>query len=38
MWHAVNEAIGGDDGLLRNSVNSRTTGIECIVMVLKAAR
>ena len=39
MWDVVNEAIGdGDDGLLRDSVYSRTTGIDFIVTAFKAAR
>ncbi len=36
MWDVVNEAIG--DGLLRDSVYSRTTGIDFIVTAFKAAR
>jgi GH35 family endo-1,4-beta-xylanase len=39
MWDVVNEAIGDDqDGLLRDSVYSRTTGIDFIVAAFKAAR
>jgi len=39
MWDVVNEAIGdGKDGLLRDSVYSRTTGIDFIVAAFKAAR
>ena len=39
MWDVVNEALGdGDDGLLRDSVYSRTTGIDFIVAAFKAAR
>lgn len=39
MWDVVNEAIAdGGDGLLRDSVYSRTTGIEFIVTAFKAAR
>ena len=39
MWDVVNEAIGdGDEGLLRDSVYSRTTGIDFIVTAFKAAR
>ncbi len=39
MWDVVNEAIGdGSDGLLRDSVYSRTTGIDFIVTAFKAAR
>ena len=39
MWDVVNEAIGdGDDGLLRDSVYSRTTGIDFIVTAFKTAR
>jgi len=39
MWDVVNEAIGdGGDGLLRDSVYSRTTGIDFIVTAFKAAR
>jgi GH35 family endo-1,4-beta-xylanase len=38
MWDVVNEAIAdGDDGLLRDSVYSRTTGIDFIVTAFKAA-
>ena len=38
-WDVVNEAIGDDDeGLLRDSVYSRTTGIDFIVTAFKAAR
>jgi GH35 family endo-1,4-beta-xylanase len=36
MWDVVNEAI--NDGLLRDSVYSRTTGMEFIVAAFKAAR
>ena len=39
MWDVVNEAIGdGSDGLLRDSVYSRTTGIEFIATAFKTAR
>jgi GH35 family endo-1,4-beta-xylanase/lysophospholipase L1-like esterase len=39
QWDVVNEAIGdGDAGLLRDSVYSRTTGIDFIVTAFKAAR
>ncbi len=39
MWDVVNEAIGdGNEGLLRDSVYSRTTGIDFIVTAFKAAR
>lgn len=39
MWDVVNEAIGdSEDGLLRDSVYSRTTGIDFIVAAFKAAR
>jgi GH35 family endo-1,4-beta-xylanase len=39
MWDVVNEAIGdGQDGLLRDSVYTRTTGIDFIVTAFKAAR
>jgi endo-1,4-beta-xylanase len=39
MWDVVNEAIGdGGEGLLRDSVYSRTTGIDFIVAAFKAAR
>ncbi len=39
MWDVVNEAIGdGGDGLLRDSVYSRTTGIDFIVTAFKSAR
>jgi endo-1,4-beta-xylanase len=39
MWDVVNEAVGdGDEGLLRDSVYSRTTGIDFIVTAFKAAR
>jgi GH35 family endo-1,4-beta-xylanase len=38
-WDVVNEALGdGDEGLLRDSVYSRTTGIDFIVTAFKAAR
>jgi GH35 family endo-1,4-beta-xylanase len=38
MWDVVNEAIGdGGEGLLRDSVYSRTTGIDFIVTAFKAA-
>ena len=39
MWDVVNEALAdGDEGLLRDSVFSRTTGIDFIVTAFKAAR
>ena len=39
MWDVVNEAISdGDEGLLRDSVYSRTTGIDFIVTAFKAVR
>lgn len=39
MWDVVNEAIADSgDGLLRDSVYSRTTGIDFIVTAFKAAR
>jgi GH35 family endo-1,4-beta-xylanase len=39
MWDVVNEALAdGDEGLLRDSVYSRTTGIDFIVTAFKAAR
>jgi GH35 family endo-1,4-beta-xylanase/lysophospholipase L1-like esterase len=40
MWDVVNEAIAdeGDEGLLRDSVYSRTTGMDYIVAAFKAAR
>lgn len=39
MWDVVNEAIGDSgEGLLRDSVYSRTTGIDFIVMAFKTAR
>ena len=39
QWDVVNEAIGdGNEGLLRDSVYSRTTGIDFIVTAFKAAR
>jgi hypothetical protein len=39
MWDVVNEAIGdGDEGVLRDSVYSRTTGLDFIVTAFKAAR
>ena len=39
MWDVVNEAIGdSDEELLRDSVYSRTTGIDFIVATFKAAR
>nr|WP_235952334.1 PVC-type heme-binding CxxCH protein [Crateriforma spongiae] len=39
MWDVVNEAIGdGDEGLLRDSVYSRTTGIDFIVKAFQVAR
>ena len=38
MWDVVNEAIGDNDGgLLRDSVYSRTTGLDFIVTAFKAA-
>ncbi len=38
-WDVVNEAIGdGNEGLLRDSVYSRSTGIDFIVTAFKAAR
>ncbi len=38
-WDVVNEAVGDSgDGLLRDSVYSRTTGIDFIVTAFKAAR
>jgi GH35 family endo-1,4-beta-xylanase len=38
-WDVVNEAIGdGEEGLLRDSVYSRTTGLDFIVTAFKAAR
>ncbi len=38
QWDVVNEAIGdSDDGLLRDSVYSRTTGMDFIVAAFKAA-
>lgn len=38
-WDVVNEALGdSDDGLLRDSVYSRTTGIDFIVTAFKTAR
>jgi endo-1,4-beta-xylanase len=38
MWDVVNEAIGdSNDGLLRDSVYSRTTGIDFIVTAFKTA-
>ncbi len=38
-WDVVNEAIGdSDDGLLRDSVYSRTTGIDFLVTAFKAVR
>ncbi len=38
MWDVVNEAIGdSDDGLLRDSIYARTTGIDFIVTAFKAA-
>jgi GH35 family endo-1,4-beta-xylanase/lysophospholipase L1-like esterase len=38
-WDVVNEAVGdGGEGLLRDSVYSRTTGIDFIVTAFKAAR
>ncbi len=39
MWDVVNEAIGdSDNGLLRDSVYSRTTGVDFIVTAFQAAR
>ena len=39
MWDVVNEAIGdGGEGLQRDSVYSRTTGIEFMVTAFEAAR
>jgi endo-1,4-beta-xylanase len=39
MWDVVNEAIGdGNDGLLRDSIYSRTTGIDFIVKAFQATR
>ncbi len=39
MWDVVNEALADSgDGLLRDSVYSRTTGIDFIVTAFKAAR
>ncbi|HEY3394418.1 MAG TPA: endo-1,4-beta-xylanase [Lacipirellulaceae bacterium] len=39
MWDVVNEALAdGDGGLLRDSVYSRTTGIDFIVTAFQAAR
>jgi GH35 family endo-1,4-beta-xylanase/lysophospholipase L1-like esterase len=39
MWDVVNESLGdGDQALLRDSVYSRTTGIDYIVTAFKAAR
>ena len=39
MWDVVNEAIGdGEEGLLRDSVYSRTAGLDFIVTAFKAAR
>ncbi len=39
MWDVVNEAIGdGDEGLLRDSVYSRTTGMDFIVTAFNAAK
>jgi GH35 family endo-1,4-beta-xylanase/lysophospholipase L1-like esterase len=39
MWDVVDEAIGdGNEGLLRDSVYSRTTGIDYIITAFKAAR
>jgi GH35 family endo-1,4-beta-xylanase len=37
-WDVVNEAIGDDDGLLRDSIYSRTTGLDFIVTAFQAAR
>jgi GH35 family endo-1,4-beta-xylanase/lysophospholipase L1-like esterase len=39
MWDVVNEALAdGGDGLLRDSVYSRTTGIDFLVTAFRAAR
>jgi GH35 family endo-1,4-beta-xylanase/lysophospholipase L1-like esterase len=39
MWDVVNEAIGdGDEGLLRDSLYSRTTGMDFVVTAFRAAR
>ncbi len=39
MWDVVNEAIGDDgEGLLRDSVYSRTSGMDFIVTAFRAAR
>ncbi|MFH5806354.1 endo-1,4-beta-xylanase [Alienimonas sp. DA493] len=40
MWDVVNEALaeGEDEGLLRDSVYSRTTGVDFLVAAFKAAR
>jgi endo-1,4-beta-xylanase len=39
MWDVVNEAVGdGNEGVLRDSVYTRTTGIDFIVTAFKAAR
>ena len=39
MWDVVNEALGdGNEGLLRGSVYSRTSGTDFIVAAFKAAR
>jgi GH35 family endo-1,4-beta-xylanase len=39
MWDVVNEALGdNNDGLLRDSVYSRTTGMDFIVTAFKTAR
>ncbi|MDG2124714.1 MAG: endo-1,4-beta-xylanase [Verrucomicrobiales bacterium] len=39
MWDVVNEALGdSSDGLLRDSVYSRTTGMDFIVTAFKVAR
>jgi GH35 family endo-1,4-beta-xylanase len=39
MWDVVNEAIGdGDEGLLRDSIYSQTSGMDFIVTAFKAAR
>jgi len=39
MWDVVNEAIGdSNEGLLRDSVYSRTTGLDFIVTAFKTAR
>ncbi|MEM8734410.1 MAG: endo-1,4-beta-xylanase [Planctomycetota bacterium] len=39
MWDVVNEAIGdSSEGLLRDSVYSRTTGMDFLVAAFKAAR